>query len=191
MLIKTVINRVYQSADKLGINRDVINYGAKTQFLFIGECFLSVVIATLIDKTFLSVAFILVFTYLRTVCGGYHCKGYLSCTCLYVFMVISSTIICSYMNKLISLLLVLVTMFSLFIISPVQNENNRLNSNEKTKYKRIARIRICTIAWLFTLLFLSSLMSYAYLVSLVLTWLSLLCFVQLILERREKNEHYI
>lgn len=190
MLINTVKNRVYQSADKLGISRDVINYGAKTQFLFIGECFLSVVIATLIEKTFLSIAFILAFTYLRAVCGGYHCKGYLSCICLYVFMVISSTIICSYMNKLLSLLLVLVTIISLFVISPVQNENNRLNSNDKIKYKRIARIRICTIACLFTLLYLSSLMSYAYMVSLVLTWLSLLCFVQLVLERR-KNEHYI
>lgn len=186
MLINTVKNGVYQSADKLGISREVINYGAKTQLLFIGECFLSIVISILINRTLNSVIIILTFSYLRRVCGGYHCKGYLSCTCLYVFIVISSIVICSYMNKCFSILLTLVSLVSLFVISPVQNENNCLTHFEINKYKKIARIRLFSVGCLSTLLYLSKFYIYAYLISLVLSWLSLLCFVQLLSERSEK-----
>ena len=186
MLINTVINGVYQSADKIGINREVINYGAKTQLLFIGECCLSITIAILINKTLNSVIFILTFTYLRSVCGGYHCKGYLSCTCLYVFIVISSIVICPHMDRLISIFLAIISWFLLFVISPVQNENNRLTSVESSKYKKIAQIRLFSVGCLFTLLYFLNFDIYAYLISLDLLWLSFLCFVQLLSERSEK-----
>lgn len=185
MLFNKIIDGVYQSAERLGIERDVINYGAKTQFLFIGECTISLITASLFDLTLYALEFIIVFTYLRAYCGGYHCKSYLSCTCFYVFIVTSSILLSQYMIPSISIFLALFSTLSLFILSPVQNENNRLNSIDRKKYKKTARIRICLTGCLYILICSIKYMYYSFIISLALTWLTILCFMQLLAERRE------
>lgn len=179
---------ILKAADRLGIEREIVRYGYKVELLFISECLLSLIIAMIFGKLENALTFILIFTFLREYCGGYHCKGYCSCTVLYIVMVNTSAMIGSLLPIPISKALIYISAAILFIVSPVQNENNRLSIAKRKQYRKTASIRIQLVIFLFLLFLYLKAYETANILCLACLWLTLLCIVQMLISRKEKKQ---
>lgn len=107
------------------------------------------IIAVLLEKVVEMFIFLVVFSFIRMVCGGYHASSYRNCILLFTFttiVVIIFTVWCT--DKGLYAILVLMSVIAdacLFILAPVDNPNKPLSKNETIKYRKKTRKRLVFI----------------------------------------------
>lgn len=103
--------------------------------------------------------FIIVFTTLtiRRYAGGYHARKPIVCVCISSFMMIMNLYISLHLKNLyIQCIILFFSTILLWILSPIDSENRRLDENEKKYSKSIVRKTLClTIGAYVALIFLS------------------------------------
>ena len=91
----------------------------------------------------LGVSIIITFMIFRKFCGGYHAKHIQSCLMLSVIMIaISVYMICMMIDLSIMVVGITLSLISIFVFSPVDSENYRLNEIEKQDFHRVVVILI-------------------------------------------------
>lgn len=124
---------------------DLYIYGIE---LFISSMFCTILLigVGLVTNTFLeSIIFIISFSALRIFTGGYHSNSYLLCTLLTIAIYLLSLLfyvscIDFISNTTVCILIFLITLITIFFISPVENSNKPLDKIEHKKYKKNALI---------------------------------------------------
>lgn len=91
----------------------------------------------------------------RSILGGYHCKTYISCILLYVFLFIINLIMSNIkLDISIIIFIEVIGMLLTIICNPVINENKPLSNNKKAKFKKLSVIyTVLIIALVNTLIF--------------------------------------
>ena len=173
-----LITGVKKKAEEKQIDFEIIEYGFKVEMAFLIDVFLAMLFCSFIDQTWQSLIFITAFSFLRTECGGYHCKTYFTCGSLYICMVFSSCLLnCLFVLKGHEWL-ILVPIAYLYLVSPVQNENHTLCKEEKEVHKKQVRIRLMISCIAYFALWVMDQYIWMRMQFYVVLWLSLLCLIQ-------------
>ncbi len=182
------MNKLHDTSKEMGIDFEITKYGLKVETAFWIDVLISLTLCACLHKLSEGILFILAFTFLRSYCGGYHCKTYIHCGVSTVFMVISSSLI----GRIVffhSPFCLMIPFIYLFVNSPVQNENQVLNTTEVKIYHQYAQRRLIMLTILFFILKNSKLNVQASMIPLAMIWLMLLCMIQTVKKRKEtKNE---
>lgn len=136
-------------------DRELYVYAAYSFLITISPLFLTIVIGTLLGKTWQSIVLILPFLVIRKFSGGIHAKYAwvcFVCSCLLLLFCIELS---EWMNC--GPVLMFVTggaVLSLSLLSPVDSENRRLDADEKKRYHRITILLAAAfgcLAWILSL----------------------------------------
>lgn len=177
-MIQWLIDGTKKKAAEMNIDYEIIQYGFRVEAAFIIDIIIALITCTIIHKTLQACVFILCFSYLRTYCGGYHCKTYITCGLAYVTMIF----VCSLLEPFITIhqapVIIIVPLIYLFMISPVQNENNILNKREIAIYRKKARFRLIAMSIAYLLFFLLSKYMVLTMMFFSVSCLSFLCILQ-------------
>ncbi len=184
---KWIEKELLNAAERANVDYEAVKYGMRVEGAWLLECFIVIVISTMLHLRLHCILFICMFSYLRIYCGGYHCHSYWSCGLLYVAMVILGSIASKTFYQDSKLLLGVISIIYLLIVSPVQNDNNILESNDITFYRKIAVRRLVSMLILQIVAYLINFEIIVSVNCMVLFSLALLCFIQD--KENRKNEY--
>ena len=130
-----------------------------------------------LPKTNLAIAYLICIVPIRMYTGGYHAKTYFKCNVVFGLLFLLNILMFQYIveNEL-EIQLCITTLLSFYIIerfAPVENENKKLTSRQKKKYKKIS-IVLFIIYYFISILFLSKQIEYGVIILLVLNTVSIL-----------------
>ena len=131
----------------------------------------------LLSKTNLAIAYLICIVPIRMYTGGYHAKTYFKCNVVFGLLFLLNILMFQYIvENEFEIQLCITTLLSLYIIerfAPVENENKKLTSRQKKKYKKIS-IVLFIIYYFISILFLSKQIEYGVIILLVLNTVSIL-----------------
>jgi len=177
-MIQWLIDGTKKKAAEMNIDYEIIQYGFRVEAAFIIDIIIALIACAIIHKTLQACVFILCFSYLRTYCGGFHCKTYITCGLAYVAMIF---LCCRYESLIViqhTPAIIIVPIVYLFMISPVQNENNILNEREIVIYRKKARFRLVVTGIAYLLFHLLSMYTIQTMMFFSVSCLSFLCILQ-------------
>lgn len=182
----------------LGLNlfeerdRDIYSYGME---IFLSSMFgvlLAIGIGIVFHETIRVSLFLISFISIRSYAGGYHAESHWKC--ISIFGVVS--LISIYLGKLLEgsvVLLILLTALAamiLLIFAPLENENRRLDEEEKALFGRKSKKLVLTISGIILLgLFFGPtghILSAGLSTGVLISGSSV--FIAIIMERRKKHE---
>jgi accessory gene regulator B len=175
-------NNAIKNAD-----RELYVYAAHSIFLSILPLFMAILLGGAMGKAAQSIFLVLPFMVIRKYSGGYHAKNprsCLICSWLILFMFIYAL---SYVNWNFNLLTITIfSTISLWIFSPIDSDNRRLENDEKKRYKSSA-VMMTIFWWIVASIFLH-LQLYSYACSLALG-ITMAAFLQVpcILKNKQIN----
>lgn len=166
-----------ETASDMNVDFEIVKYGALVELSSMLDISAALLISLILRKFLQSLLFIVVFSFLRIYCGGYHCKTVVTCGCLYLVIVLSSALFGSQLNSAAGLLVSVICTFYLWAVCPVEHENNPLSQKEYRWSSLVVKIRLFIVIALCLYLTLKH-SSYQGIVTTVLIWLTILCFIQ-------------
>ena len=122
---------------------EIIRYGLELVLLKVIFLIATLIIGILMKSFWECLTFMILFMLLRSYAGGYHAQTRMQCfiqSMLTVAIVISAL---KFMNIYIALTLFIIALISLpfiWLLSPVDTENKRLEEDERLTFKRKTRI---------------------------------------------------
>ena len=133
-------------------DREVYEYGIKSMIMSIIPVFFGVVFGFLVGKAIEGIIMIATFAIIRKYAGGYHLKS--GAVCLFASIVIIAVLILLGLiieNKTMIAVVLVLSASVLFAFSPIDNENRRLEDEEKKHCRRITRllVPVIVIAYVF------------------------------------------
>lgn len=119
---------------------DIYVYGFELLISFLFSTFLVIVSGIIIGKPLETLAFLVVFIFLRSYSGGYHAKKYSICTIVTLGVYAAVILLSSFVNVNIMfyLLLGIVGFILLFLWAPIENPNKEITDKRKILYKWIS-----------------------------------------------------
>lgn len=148
-------------------DRELYEYAAFNKIFGTLPFFVIIPFALLTGRIINAVILITVFLYIRTYAGGFHARTPIQCflgSCTVMTGAIYLTQILD--NNICISVIVLISGVLMSILSPVESENKRLESDEKIRYRRKSRILICLFVTAYFLLTMLKLEQYAVSVAL-------------------------
>ena len=119
---------------------DVYVYGFELLLSFLFSTSLIIVSGLIMRKIFETIAFLVVFIFLRSYSGGYHASKYYVCTivtlCVYALVMAASSLLS--VNYLAFVILCIMGIVPLSIWAPIENPNKEISQNRKRIYKIIS-----------------------------------------------------
>lgn len=125
------IDLKYKSVYEYGIELMLSSLIGILLILFVGTVFFSIIDAVIFLITFISI---------RTFCGGYHAKSYLTCNMCSIlsFVVVSCISRTDMISKPIIILILALSSIILFYISPIEHKNKPIDLIKKNRLKLIS-----------------------------------------------------
>lgn len=122
-------------------DKEIYLYGLQLIISTVIGIALIMLLGILINKIYLSIAFLISFISIRMYSGGYHANSYLKCNLTLIalyLLTISATMFTptTYIIKT-SLIMTISTIYIIIKFAPVDNKNKRLTENQKKKNKQI------------------------------------------------------
>ena len=114
---------------------EIYLYGIENGFFILLNIFWGIIVAYLFDELVSVSLFILIFITLRTYAGGYHCSKRVYCYLLSNTIIFIPIFIKLIPNKL-SASIITVCMVVVFIVSPLEHINKKLEAYEVYRYKK-------------------------------------------------------
>ena len=119
---------------------DIYVYGFELLISFLFSTLLVIASGIIIGKLLETLAFLVVFIFLRSYSGGYHAKKYSICTIVTLGVYAAVILLSSFINvNVVSyLLLGIVGFILLFLWAPIENPNKEITNKRKIIYKWIS-----------------------------------------------------
>lgn len=155
---------------------------------YIKEVGISLLICFLLNKALQAMLFIITFSFLRIYCGGYHCKTAITCEITFVLMTTLSIILSDIFNVSFSLFLFALSVATLLIVCPVENENNPISPDKIAFYRTQIMKRILFILSIQLLFITYAASSFINVITFSTTWLCILCAYQDVINKRRRKE---
>ena len=145
--MKNISKKIIQWLVEYGViqkeDAELYEYAVFTVYILIFTLGVSIIIGGIMGHVVESIVFIITFMIFRKFCGGYHAKHIQSCLMLSVIMIaISVYMICMMIDLSIMVVGITLSLISIFVFSPVDSENYRLNEIEKQDFHRVVVILI-------------------------------------------------
>lgn len=180
-----MISQIAEAISAFFYSMDVIDEEEKGKSRYGIEIIISTIIGfsviiisgILLSKTNLAIAYLICIVPIRMYTGGYHAKTYFKYNVVFGLLFLLNILMFQYIveNEL-EIQLCITTLLSFCIIerfAPVENENKKLTSRQKKKYKKIS-IVLFIIYYFISILFLSKQIEYGVIILLVLNTVSIL-----------------
>ena len=133
-------------------DRELYVYAAYSFLITVSPLFLTILIGTLLGKTWQSIVLILPFLLIRKFSGGVHAKHAIVCfICLLLLLCIELSGHIEGGSTLAAV--TAAAMVSLFLLSPVDSKNRRLDEDEKRRYRVVTGILTTAFGLLAAVLF--------------------------------------
>lgn len=133
LLIK---NEVIESEDF-----EIYRYGFETLIYFIVNILVALCIGIIFYKFVHTIIFLSCYCTLRQFTGGYHARNYTECTLTFSGMYLMTIFVASNINidknKYLLILFMIISMFIIYKLSPLEHRNKPLSINEKKNYKKV------------------------------------------------------
>lgn len=119
---------------------EIYVYGFELLISFLFSTLLVIASGIIIGKLLETLAFLVVFIFLRSYSGGYHAKKYSICTIVTLGVYAAVILLSSFINvNVVSyLLLGIVGFILLFLWAPIENPNKEITNKRKIIYKWIS-----------------------------------------------------
>ncbi len=119
---------------------DIYVYGFELLISFLFSTLLVIASGIIIGKLLETLAFLVVFIFLRSYSGGYHAKKYSICTIVTLGVYAAVILLSSFINvNAVSYLLLWIVGFTLlFLWAPIENPNKEITNKRKIIYKWIS-----------------------------------------------------
>ncbi len=176
-MMQWFVDKLHNASTELQIDFNIVLYGLKVEIAFWLETLIILFLCACLHKLQEGVVFICSFTFLRSYCGGYHCKTLIQCGLVTIFMVILSCLAEKYVSNLHYCWITIPFMY-LFVVSPVQNENQILNAKEIGLYSIYAKIRLTLLLVLYLFLQIIRSQIPKGMILMAMAWLMVLCMFQ-------------
>ncbi len=130
----------------------------------------------------------------RRYSGGFHAKTPFKCMCI-SSAVLAICFVCSTIvkNGLFVGIVTAISAAGVFILSPVDSENRRLDAEEKRRYRFLARRNVCVLCLLYVLCTIAGYHSIAVCLSIGITsgaLMLIVCIPKLLKQKITKNYRY-
>lgn len=139
-----VENKVIENGDF-----EIYRYGFETLTYFIVNISVALFIGVIFDMFIHTIIFLSCYCTLRQFTGGYHARNYTECTLNFVCMYLLTIIIVNNINmdkyKYLLILLMMISIFIIYKLAPLEHRNKPLSEIEKNKYRYIS-IKIAFVA---------------------------------------------
>jgi accessory gene regulator B len=134
---KMIQHKIIAESDK-----DIYLYGFWQGIVFIINMIGVLIVGLILDMLWQSIVFTLVYGCLRIFAGGYHARTQKNCYILSLILIIAALSIIKYVhwNELLCVVSSIFSGLVIFVLAPVEDENKRLDEQEKIVYKKRARI---------------------------------------------------
>lgn len=131
-------------------DRAVYDYCFEILLSTILNLVLVVLIAILSKTLFLTIFYIIGFMLVRSTAGGYHANSHWSCVCIllgtYAIFLFMLKLIPASILGMLSFIFVIWAVLLVIFLSPVEDQNKPLSSEETKRFKRKSRIWIIILA---------------------------------------------
>lgn len=177
-------------------DKEVYRYGIQQGLNLTLNILTTIVIGVLCNMVYSSILFLVCYMPLRSFCGGYHAKTHLRCYIYSVIMITSILLVAKYVafNIVLYEILVLISLIIILLLSPVEDENKKLDSVEIRVFRKRAYI-IAFLEVIICHIFLITHLTNSYkILSTVLFSLSILMImgqVKNYIQRKRMNVTYI
>ena len=136
--MKNISKKIIQWLVEYGViqkeDAELYEYAVFTVYILIFTLGVSIIIGGIMGHVVESIVFIITFMIFRKFCGGYHAKHIQSCLMLSVIMIaISVYMICMMIDLSIMVVGITLSLISIFVFSPVDSENRKLDQEERKK----------------------------------------------------------
>lgn len=124
-------------------DQELYEYAVYSLLITIAPLAMSIIFGIIMGVFWQSIVLMIPFMTIRKYSGGYHAKKASVCfaiSCLVLFCFISVSAYVEY-NSSVAFILILVSVISLIVNSPIDSENRRLSEIEKRRYKRIVMVQ--------------------------------------------------
>lgn len=121
-------------------DKDIYVYGFKQGILMLLNVAVIMIIGSVLGMVWQSIIFILVYVLMRTYAGGYHATTQLRCFLISIIIVTSTFLGMKYITwtSFICWLLIIVSIITIRLLSPVEDVNKPLTKTENTNYQNKA-----------------------------------------------------
>lgn len=132
-------------------DKELYRYGIQQGLNLALNILTTMIIGCLCGMLCSSVLFLLSYMPLRSFCGGYHAKTHFRCYIYSVVMITCILLVVKYLtfSALVYEILILIGVTVILLLSPVEDQNKTLDSDEK----RVFRKKACNIALLEVLIY--------------------------------------
>ncbi len=122
-------------------DRELYEYGMVQGVIMVINWLTAILIGAILNMVWQTVAYLIMFTPVRIYAGGFHAKTQLQCyfiTSLFQFGIMAGIKYLPF-TWLAYLIIVLIAVFCMFFIAPLEAENKPMTAEEHIKYGGIAR----------------------------------------------------
>lgn len=122
-------------------DRELYEYGMVQGVIMVINWLTAILIGALLNMVWQTVAYLILFTPVRIYAGGFHAKTQLQCyffTSLFQFVIMAGIKYLPF-TWWVYLIIVLISVYCMFFIAPLEAENKPMTAEEHIKYGGIAR----------------------------------------------------
>lgn len=138
---------------------EIYRYGFETLIYFIVNISVALLIGIIFDRFIHTIVFLSCYCTLRQFTGGYHARNYTECTltfaAIYLITIFAANSIDVTSYKNLSIVILIMSIFIIYKLSPLEHRNKPLSNKEKHIY----RITAMKITSFITMIFIASIVS--------------------------------
>lgn len=120
---------------------EIYRYGFETLIYFIVNILVALLIGIIFDRFVHTIIFLSCYCTLRQFTGGYHARNYTECTLTFIAIYLITIFIANNIDidnyKYLLILLMIVSIFIIYKLSPLEHRNKPLSEYEKKNYKKV------------------------------------------------------
>lgn len=148
-ILDWVIKFLNQNDDDMDEEKaEIVRYGLEIVLLKVIFLIATLIVGIIMKSFFPCLAFMILFMPLRSNAGGYHAQTRIQCFIQSILTVAMVIIGIKYINIYIAISLLILSIISLpfiWILSPVDTKNKRLDDEEKVTFRKKTRIILITL----------------------------------------------
>lgn len=131
-----IVNYLYENTDSTTYDKEILKYGLEVLIYNIFTIFNMIFISVLFNKVDFGLVFIPIFTVLRLMIGGFHCKTVIGCTILMITIYVNIIMLNNFANfqHLLTFIAPILIFLLIFIKQCDENIIHLLNYNVCYKY---------------------------------------------------------
>ena len=147
--MKTLINKITGQWSAVGIidktDEDIYEYGLDLLLYTILNLTVVLCSAALAGKMAESIALLVVILPLQSIGGGYHAKTHLRCFLIMYIAWWIVILLLPLVTPIYALVIAISTMFIVFNLAPIANENVKMSANQMLKMRKIVRVVVSLV----------------------------------------------